>query len=125
MYAQINLKTKLINTEVVGGFWTKDCDYGEDYYFANISFSKLNYNLNRFIQHEHKVNLFLGSSCIEDFYNVIKENASYISMLLDYRDNIKWDIVKCAFLLEEQTKHIFKERFEAKQKRKEQIVKND
>jgi len=130
--AKLTLKTKIIDTETILGR-TKTIAYGSDYYFFNLSFSKLNYDFSRTTKYTGKVNLYLGSSYISDIFNLIKENAEQITTLLDPRTryldprtryrSTKWSIIKCAFSLEEQTKHLYEERSKAKEERKRKFEK--
>ena len=117
--AKVALKARIIGNELVGPGFTRQSASGDDYYFSDISFEELNYDLNRGIKYTNRVNFQLGCSGIGQIFEMLRENASSIAGLLDPRSpkDSKWHIVRCVFSLEDQTKHLYQERAKAKEQR--------
>ena len=119
--AKVILKARIIDNELVGPGFTRQSASGDDYYFSDISFEELNYDINRSIKYSNRVNFYLGCSGIGQIFEMLRENASSIADLLDPRSpkDSKWHIVKCVFSLEDQTKHLYQERAKAKELRRQ------
>ena len=119
--AKVTITARILNNEIIGGGFTRHGGSGSDYYFSDISFRQENCDLRRFVQYGGQVNFNLGCSYIGGIFEMIRENADSIADLLNPRNSkyTKWDVVKCAFSLEEQTKQLYKQRSKAKEERQQ------
>lgn len=115
---KVDLKARIIDTKFAGGL-SLSADYGEDYYISKISFFKKNYDVDLLTEYPGHVEFSFGCHNIFQIYQMIRENASSIAMLLDPRRDTKWDIIKCAFSLEEKITHLIQERENARKERQQ------